>query len=69
LNEAGRQACSGDYINSLAGKALKSNEDALDSIICLYIAGLYALRSIGKLFGDKFTGYIWVPRPDAPHSI
>ncbi|MGF1713167.1 DUF429 domain-containing protein [Vibrio kagoshimensis] len=50
------------YIQSLKGAALKSNEDALDSIICLYIAGLYQLRAASVTYGDKDTGYIWVPQ-------
>lgn len=50
------------YIDSLVGQSLKSNEDALDSIICLYIAGLYAGNFGGKVFGDVATGYIWVPQ-------
>ena len=31
------------HIDALRGKALKSNEDMLDAIICLYVAGLYAI--------------------------
>ncbi len=45
----------------MSGQALKSNEDALDAIICLYIAGLYAIGFQGQVFGDKSSGYIWVP--------
>ena len=37
------------------------NEDYLDSLICLYIAGLYAVGHPGELFGDTVSGYIWVP--------
>ena len=51
-----------EYIDCLAGKGLKSNEDVLDSIICLYIAGLYAEKHDGQTFGDVETGYIWVPQ-------
>mgnify|MGYP001817820956 FL=1 len=50
-----------DRIESLKGRALKSNEDALDSILCLYIAGLYASGKPGRVFGDTRDGYIWVP--------
>ncbi|MEZ8826964.1 DUF429 domain-containing protein [Vibrio amylolyticus] len=50
------------YIQSLKGQALKSNEDALDAIICLYIAGLYQMRVPGKTYGDIERGYIWVPQ-------
>ncbi|MEZ9668510.1 DUF429 domain-containing protein [Vibrio breoganii] len=50
------------YINTLKGSALKSNEDALDSIFCLYIAGLYQLRGSSITYGDTDRGYIWVPR-------
>ncbi|MCG7896883.1 MAG: DUF429 domain-containing protein [Candidatus Thiodiazotropha lotti] len=49
-------------IDQLAGRSLKSNEDALDAVICLYIAGLYALNTPGLVFGDVETGYIWVPQ-------
>jgi len=49
------------YILSLIGKAIKTNEDALDSIICLYIAALYQSKKSGHLFGDLDTGYVWVP--------
>lgn len=50
------------YIDSLVGQGLKSNEDALDSIICLYIAGLYSGKRDGRVFGDADDGYIWVPQ-------
>jgi len=49
-------------IDSLRGQALKSNEDALDSVVCLYIAGLYATEHGGKVFGDSSSGYVWVPQ-------
>jgi predicted RNase H-like nuclease len=49
------------FIDSLKGKALKSNEDALDAIVCLYIAGLYAVGAEGRTFGDVENGYVWVP--------
>lgn len=48
-------------IETLSGQALKSNEDALDSVLCLYIAGLYAIEYSGQVFGDSSSGYIWVP--------
>lgn len=50
------------YIGSLKGKALKSNEDALDAIICLYIAALYQVRTSSTTYGDATHGYIWVPQ-------
>ncbi|MDN3617390.1 DUF429 domain-containing protein [Vibrio gallaecicus] len=50
------------HIKSLRGRALKSNEDALDSIICLYIAGLYQIRVLSVTYGDIAHGYIWVPQ-------
>lgn len=50
------------YIESLSGQALKSNEDALDSIICLYIAALYSKGGLGQSFGNIQGGYIWVPQ-------
>ena len=49
-------------IESLRGQSLKSNEDALDSIVCLYIAGLFAVGAKGKIFGYADSGYIWVPQ-------
>lgn len=49
-------------IDQLAGRSLKSNEDVLDAVICLYIAGLYALNAQGMVFGDTQAGYIWVPQ-------
>lgn len=50
------------FIDPLRGRDLKMNEDYLDSLICLYIAGLYAIGHSGELFGDTVSGYIWVPR-------
>lgn len=48
-------------ILSKRGRALKKNEDALDAIVCAYIAGLYALGAPGAVFGDVAEGYIYVP--------
>lgn len=56
-----------DYINKLKGKALKHNEDALDSIICLYVAALFSLGKSGTSFPKGSIeeriklGYVWVP--------
>jgi predicted RNase H-like nuclease len=49
--------------NSLRGAALKANEDALDAIVCAYIAYYYWFwGSRGTcLFGDVDSGYIIVP--------
>lgn len=49
------------WIRVLPGVRLKANEDALDAIICLYIAGLYALGEPMQIFGDIREGYIIVP--------
>jgi predicted RNase H-like nuclease len=49
------------HIASLRGQALKTNEDVLDSVVCLYIAALYATDVKGKTFGSTESGYIWVP--------
>jgi predicted RNase H-like nuclease len=51
-------------IGVLRGQALKDNEDALDAIICLYIAGLYASGAPMQTFGDIESGYVVVPRAD-----
>jgi predicted RNase H-like nuclease len=49
-------------IELLKGRALKSNEDALDAIICLYIAALHYIGCVGRTFGNVTDGYIWVPQ-------
>jgi len=49
------------HIESLGGQALKTNEDALDSVVCLYIAALYASGVQGQTFGSVESGYIWIP--------
>ncbi|MCG7985636.1 MAG: DUF429 domain-containing protein [Candidatus Thiodiazotropha lotti] len=51
-----------EEIDQCTGRSLKANEDALDAVICLYIAGLYALNTPGLVFGDVEAGYIWVPQ-------
>ena len=61
FNDQASQILNELKIDSLKGQALKSNEDALDSIICLYIAGLYAIKHQGKISGNLNSGYIWVP--------
>ena len=45
-------------------KSLKENEDALDSIICAYIAALFKLNVQSQTFGDKNKrdGYIHAPQ-------
>ncbi|RLA45635.1 MAG: hypothetical protein DRR42_19160 [Gammaproteobacteria bacterium] len=50
-----------EHIQGLSGQGLKHNEDALDAIICLYIAGLYAIGKEMAVFGDSEKGYIVVP--------
>lgn len=57
-----RKPLDGEHIESLRGRALKSNEDTLDAVICLYIAGLYAIKAPGRVFGTVQDGYIWVPQ-------
>lgn len=49
------------HIQSLSGQGLKHNEDALDALICLYIAGLYAKGANMVIFGNSEQGYIVVP--------
>lgn len=57
-----------NYILSLNGQSLKNNEDALDSIICLYICALYIKDDSrhDHTFGIESVdnGYIYVPRVD-----
>lgn len=50
------------HIESLGGLALKRNEDMLDSIVCLYVAGMYAIGITDQVFGDAKDGYVYVPR-------
>jgi predicted RNase H-like nuclease len=55
--------------NSLRGSALKANEDALDAIVCAYIAYYYWFWGARgtHTFGDVDSGYIIVPTaPGAP---
>ena len=51
-----------ESIASLRGKQLKHNEDVLDAVVCLYIAGLYQIGNRDKVFGDTTDGYIYVPQ-------
>lgn len=50
------------HIASLGSVALKQNEDMLDAIVCLYVAGLYAIGIKDQVFGDAKDGYVYVPR-------
>jgi predicted RNase H-like nuclease len=49
------------YVQALAGTALKNNEDLLDALVCLYVAGLYAIGHRDRVFGSVAEGYIYVP--------
>jgi predicted RNase H-like nuclease len=51
-----------ENVLTLKGQQLKSNEDALDAIICLYIAALKHIKTEGTTFGNVNDGYIWVPK-------
>lgn len=51
-----------EHIRRLRGTSLKHNEDILDSILCLYIAGLYQIGIADKVFGNSTEGYIYVPQ-------
>jgi len=51
-----------ERIRNLRERDLKHNEDILDSVLCLYIAGLYHLGIVDKVFGDTSEGYIYVPQ-------
>lgn len=57
-----RDAVNESHIETLRGKRLKSNEDVLDSLVCLYVAGLYSVGYTGKVFGDTESGYVWIPQ-------
>lgn len=50
------------YIDSLKGAELKSNEDAIDSILCLYIAALHHIGAKSTVYGSKESGYIYIPQ-------
>ncbi len=56
------QPLSTHHIGNLRGSALKQNEDILDAMVCLYVAGLYAIGISDQVFGDAVDGYIYVPR-------
>ncbi len=49
------------YIEQLRGQALKSNEDILDSVVCLYTTALFAKHHPGSFYGDLEEGFVWVP--------
>lgn len=55
-----------EVIEQLTGQALKSNEDALDAMVCLYIAALYQANLEGQTFGNETKGYVWIPTPSEP---
>ncbi len=46
---------------ALRGAALKGHEDLLDSVVCLYVAGLYAHGVAEKVYGDAGSGYVYIP--------
>lgn len=62
LPEHLKSLLSAHHIHSLKGNALKTNEDALDAIVCLYITGLYQTKVSGVTYGDFRRCYIWVPQ-------
>ena len=62
LKGEAREYTEEDRIRALSGRALKENEDALDSIICVYIAALYQVGVRHKIYGDLESGYIYVPQ-------
>ena len=57
-----RKCFEAEHIHGLVGSALKRNEDALDAVVCVYIAGLYASGLTDQVFGTQADGYIYVPR-------
>jgi len=48
-------------IRNLRGQSLKSNEDALDAVVCVYTAALFANKHTGKIYGNLEEGFVWVP--------
>lgn len=48
-------------IQQLKGQSLKSNEDALDAVVCLYTSALFAIKHPGTFYGDLKHGFVWVP--------
>jgi len=62
LEKGAEQFLSEETIFSNRGVKLKTNEDALDSILCAYIGALYARFGPEKTFGSIETGYIYVPQ-------
>ncbi len=58
----------GAFIDALKGQALKSNEDALDSLVCLYIAGLYQIGARSSVHGNAADGYVVVPTPGCAYQ-
>jgi predicted RNase H-like nuclease len=61
LPESVQERLGHSHIDSLKGKALKANEDLLDALVCLYIAGLYTLIPHDKVYGSVLHGYVYVP--------
>lgn len=61
ISEEWRKFLEEEHIRSLTGTVLKVNEDVLDSIICLYICGLFAISSAHTTYGSITDGYIYVP--------
>lgn len=55
-------------IGAKRGAALKRNEDALDAIVCAYIAALYAVGADCSVYGDATDGYIYVPQCVCLHT-
>lgn len=57
-------------LNSLRGQHLKNYEDAIDAIVCAYLAYYYWVwrEERTELFGDIEAGYILNPRLLAGHD-
>lgn len=62
LSAAVDELLSPDLILANRGKRLKQHEDALDALVCVYIAALYADSQPFDIFGDADDGYICVPQ-------
>ena len=60
-NPLKRDYFSPSHIARKKGTSLKANEDVLDAVACLYIAGRYQQGQKNRVFGNTESGFIYVP--------